>query len=79
MFFTVTAQHNSMLGRFAYNLLSNSNNSYRIKHFFLGNTVIYEARGQVILPRADNVYYTESIYFLYFYLAVIVYKSKNMG
>ena len=23
---------------------------YRIKHFFLGNIVIYEARGQVILP-----------------------------
>ena len=25
-------------------------NIYRIKHFFLGNIVIYEARGQVILP-----------------------------
>ena len=27
-----------------------SRNNYRIKHFFLGNIIIYEARGQVILP-----------------------------
>ena len=25
----------------------------RIKHFFLGNIMIYEARGQVILPKGQ--------------------------
>ena len=61
-------------------LLSTGRPIYRIKQFFLGNIVIYEARGQVILPRKKwfILFIIPKVFIFHiFNTSVIAYKSAG--